>query len=745
MKFISHLAVEPKTQFLNLRQGPESGVESAEALRPEDIYMIGDSLTVGMASSIPGVRSNAEVGRSVRDMPAAVEAALASNPQPRVITILGGTNDGGNLGVMTPAYSQMIAAARAEGVPVVLATLPPLRGQSLDEANDFIRGLAAPDVTIVELANNPVGGDDVHFAEYGGPASEVLAAATEAAAAGGALDTAEVNTVADILRGRINPGAAISDEVIQAAAAHIAASIPNNLNTATLLDGAMEGMEPFSEDEHIATLTERVDELVAEEAEEREQATLTPEETAELQTMSNIEFLELPAGDRLRLITTNHVTSAEVASGEVSNLTFTFTFEGQYNEALWRDTTAGQSLPAEVRTVTSGGQSFSRRATSLGGEFFSENGQRLKIHEGTALSEIQTGDLAEIQAQYDAQLEAFSTVEEGEEPRTDGEMQVAQMALERGLEPDFLMAAFVEDHPIETETITQEGTEESPEASQSERLTPAYRAQLEDYLTDIDRAEGDFNGRFSGEDAREGSRLNPNFAAFFLGDGSTAEAVGETMTAAGYTEEEIEEAASYIAARQEFNSTGATNPLNTEILNSGEVEVVPEKRDQVNAAVEVCMANRSRYERVAAITGVPWELIAGIHYRESSNNFSTYLHNGQPLGQTTTIVPRGILFHNWEDAAIDALQGGYGNPSADDLNSQANFAERFNGMGYRNRGLSSPYVWAGHPQYENQGGMYVADGQFSATTRDPRVGVMPIVMVLRARQGNSTPAEALVA
>lgn len=132
--------------------------------------------------------------------------------------------------------------------------------------------------------------------------------------------------------------------------------------------------------------------------------------------------------------------------------------------------------------------------------------------------------------------------------------------------------------------------------------------------------------------------------------------------------------------------------------------------------------NKDKYEKVAEATGVPAELICAIHYREGSCNFSTYLHNGDPLGQTTTHVPAGLYFEDWTDAAIDAIKSQ--NPEIikdGDFDSCMEYAERYNGLGYRNKGLASPYVWAGTTKYT--GGMYVADGQFSASAYDKRIGV----------------------
>ena len=146
--------------------------------------------------------------------------------------------------------------------------------------------------------------------------------------------------------------------------------------------------------------------------------------------------------------------------------------------------------------------------------------------------------------------------------------------------------------------------------------------------------------------------------------------------------------------------------------------------------------NQERYQRVAAATGVPAELIAALHFREGSGNFNTYLHNGQPLGQTTTIVPKGVYFTNWEDAAIDALKAKDSvrkdlkmTQETQDMAAIATYAERYNGLGYHNKGRVSPYVYSGTDQYKS--GKYVADGVFDPNAVDKQLGVMAMVKMAR--------------
>lgn len=146
--------------------------------------------------------------------------------------------------------------------------------------------------------------------------------------------------------------------------------------------------------------------------------------------------------------------------------------------------------------------------------------------------------------------------------------------------------------------------------------------------------------------------------------------------------------------------------------------------------------NKSRYERVSQKTGIPSELVAAIHWREADGNFGTYLHNGDPLGKPSVHVPRNIpVFNNWEDAAVHALNMKKGikekfglNSNSKDYAAMSGFAEYYNGLGYHNKGKASPYVYSGTNMYDR--GKYVADGVYSASTKDKQLGVMAMLIAL---------------
>jgi lysozyme family protein len=162
------------------------------------------------------------------------------------------------------------------------------------------------------------------------------------------------------------------------------------------------------------------------------------------------------------------------------------------------------------------------------------------------------------------------------------------------------------------------------------------------------------------------------------------------------------------------------------------------RSSQIEKQAAQIRANQSRYEAASAKTGVPWDVIAVIHYRESSCSFVGVLHNGERIigtGRKTTLVPKGRgPFATWEDATFDALMNcaPYAGKNTDwSLGSTLDLLEGYNGLGYRKRGLPSPYLWAGTDQYTS--GKYVADGKFDPNFVDQQLGAAALLIALRGK------------
>src|SRR4029077_2040282 len=66
---------------------------------------------------------------------------------------------------------------------------------------------------------------------------------------------------------------------------------------------------------------------------------------------------------------------------------------------------------------------------------------------------------------------------------------------------------------------------------------------------------------------------------------------------------------------------------------------------------------KSRYQAVAAQTEVPWPVIAVIHERECSQDWTGSLAQGDPWDRISVHVPAGRgPFKSWEEAAIECAE-----------------------------------------------------------------------------------------
>lgn len=171
----------------------------------------------------------------------------------------------------------------------------------------------------------------------------------------------------------------------------------------------------------------------------------------------------------------------------------------------------------------------------------------------------------------------------------------------------------------------------------------------------------------------------------------------------------------------------------------------PDRVKSVDSAARLLLKSKSRYEAVAAKTGVPWFVIAIIHMREASGSFAGVLHNGEHIigtGRKTSLVPAGRgPFATWEAAAIDALlMHPISKTKVWDIASICYGVEAYNGWGYWWKGdHTSAYLWAGTSV--DAGGKYVADHVFSATAQDAQNGAMAVLK--RISELDDTVAAAL--
>src|SRR5262245_28909418 len=141
-------------------------------------------------------------------------------------------------------------------------------------------------------------------------------------------------------------------------------------------------------------------------------------------------------------------------------------------------------------------------------------------------------------------------------------------------------------------------------------------------------------------------------------------------------------------------------------------------RSSIASIVNAIAGRRARYEKIEEESGVPWWMVAALHQKESGMSFERHLHNGDPLTARTVQVPAGRIPdlpppYTFEQSAVDALSMmRHRFPRVWTIGPSLEFSERYNGIGYRKRGIYSPYVWCGTQHYVR--GRFVRDHVFDA-------------------------------
>lgn len=161
--------------------------------------------------------------------------------------------------------------------------------------------------------------------------------------------------------------------------------------------------------------------------------------------------------------------------------------------------------------------------------------------------------------------------------------------------------------------------------------------------------------------------------------------------------------------------------------------------DAVDGLVDTLLAHRNRYEAVGGELEIPWYFIAAIHNMEGSQDFTTHLHNGDPLTDRTRHVPagrppRGTPPFTWEESAEDALRLRRLDRVRDwSLPRLLYELEGYNGWGYRlyHPHVLSPYLWSWSNHYTS--GKYIADGRWSDTARSKQCGAAVLLHRMEER------------
>jgi len=161
--------------------------------------------------------------------------------------------------------------------------------------------------------------------------------------------------------------------------------------------------------------------------------------------------------------------------------------------------------------------------------------------------------------------------------------------------------------------------------------------------------------------------------------------------------------------------------------------IKPGRVAEFNAIAHHLVALKDHYTPIETATGVPWYMIALIHMREASNDFSKALAQGDPWNRRSTHIPISGPFASFYESAVWALKhDGLNNVHDWRLEKQLYYHEIYNGTGYNDyhNGMPSPYIWGGTSI--QRPGKYIRDGVFSSTTWDTQPGVAPIMRMMAA-------------
>jgi lysozyme family protein len=179
-----------------------------------------------------------------------------------------------------------------------------------------------------------------------------------------------------------------------------------------------------------------------------------------------------------------------------------------------------------------------------------------------------------------------------------------------------------------------------------------------------------------------------------------------------------------------------------------------DQTSDLNNFISIFKNNIDKYNQVGFKAGVPPMLVAALHYREASGDFTCYLSQGDPLGTRNyangdsnnghslpASTPNTILYTDWEEAAIFALNyetrakavSGISYQETD-IGDILTFSIYYNGLGYNNRNVPDPYILAGTTCYTS--GKFTSDGTYSSSAVDGQLGVL---VMLRAIMNINVP------
>jgi lysozyme family protein len=153
------------------------------------------------------------------------------------------------------------------------------------------------------------------------------------------------------------------------------------------------------------------------------------------------------------------------------------------------------------------------------------------------------------------------------------------------------------------------------------------------------------------------------------------------------------------------------------------MRVRPERIAAADVVARRMASREARYRAITDPIGVPWWWLAAVHELEHSGRFTTSMIATDPIDAPPgTPPPSGTITDaEWDDTARALLRArGLANWRDWTVTGALYQWERYNGLGYRNFDVPSPYLWSFSDQYT--AGKFIRAGEFSPTTVSQQPG-----------------------
>jgi len=268
------------------------------------------------------------------------------------------------------------------------------------------------------------------------------------------------------------------------------------------LNNSMDKKVTFQElsEEEVFTLSEKIKkqqeelarikdqlEILKIEIKNKEFNKLNPEELVKMSKISNKEFLQSPKEERLKFITVWNINWKDINKDFKNEIEFTFTFNSQFNQDLYQQTTAWQVIKQNIRELNFDWEIYSRKWIDW--EFFNTSWKRLTIHEWTKVNITKYAENEELEQMLKSWNEKIDKYKDTPN------YELASESFKKWYDIDFVISLFDWKY---------------------NNLAPKEKSiQIEQDLTELARLQNDYTETYENKDIWK-DKISENFAWYLL-------------------------------------------------------------------------------------------------------------------------------------------------------------------------------------------------------------------------------------